>query len=141
MLAVASSRITTLVFLNTALTIQTSYFSPALKLPPSSVIYYSIDLFKPASFNRDSIRAGSAVPAGSQLNRRLASNRTGSYYITVILSLSFYKGTVAISTPSIRIYPPESSTILVSAKPMVDFPAPVRPTMPTLHPAVTLRFN
>ena len=38
---------------------------------------------------------------------------------------------VAISIPSIQICPWSSSTILKSAKVIEDFPAPVRPTIPT----------
>jgi len=47
----------------------------------------------------------------------------------------------AISTPSIAICPASSSTIRERAALMVDFPAPVLPTIPILSPPVILKLR
>lgn len=52
----------------------------------------------------------------------------------VILSLNDFNGIFEISIPSIEILPASISTILVSAKLNVLFPAPVLPTTPILWP-------
>jgi len=43
--------------------------------------------------------------------------------------------------PSISILPEQSSTILDIERHMVDFPAPVRPTTPTLVPGSTTKLR
>ena len=46
-----------------------------------------------------------------------------------------------ISTPSISIEPLHSSIIRERDKEIVDFPAPVLPTMPIFEPGVTVKDN
>ena len=46
-----------------------------------------------------------------------------------------------ISTPSIQIDPFSNSTILLMAKLIVLFPAPVLPTIPTFYPPSTLKLK
>ena len=67
---------------------------------------------------------------GSKLNLKLQLNKVGSWGITVILLLSYFNGTFAMSNPSIFIEPDKSSTILLRVKPIDVFPAPVLPTIP-----------
>ena len=58
--------------------------------------------------------------------------------MTVSLSLKNSRDMDEISIPSTRILPYSTSIILAIASPIVDLPAPVLPTMPTLAPASTL---
>lgn len=54
--------------------------------------------------------------------------------MTVILDLNSFKGTLAMSRPSILMEPDKSSTILLRVKPIDVFPAPVLPTIPIFYP-------
>lgn len=145
MLAVASSRITILFVRKIALQMQISCRSPELRfLPPSEITMLMprseasafSDLFskslRPALCRSSSIRFSSTRSNGSRLNLREPAKRVGSCGITVTFSLNFYRSILAISTPSISTWPPNSSTILLMLIQIVDLPAPVRPTMPIL---------
>jgi len=68
------------------------------------------------------------------LNLKLQLNRVGSWGMTVILDLNSFKGTLAMSRPSILMEPDKSSTILLRVKPIDVFPAPVLPTIPIFYP-------
>lgn len=57
--------------------------------------------------------------------------------MTVILALTSLSGRSLISTPSISIWPPAISTILLIDKQIVLLPAPVLPTTPIFSPAFT----
>ncbi len=52
----------------------------------------------------------------------------------MILDLKSLSPNSDVLTPSISIYPESASTILSSESIIEDFPAPVLPTIPTLHP-------
>jgi hypothetical protein len=141
MLAVASSNITTLLFLNIALHIHINYFSPELKLDPFSEIYIRIPFSslsskscKLALFNSSSILESDTFPSGSKLNLSVPVNIVGSYGITVILALNSFKSKSLILTPSTNILPSTISTILLNDKQIVLFPAPVLPTTPIFSP-------
>ena len=149
-LAVASSRIMILDLLRIALHMQINYFSPLLRLDPFSSIAYSIPLgslsiksYRLAflsSFIILSLLSESWVySVGSMLNMRVALNIDGSWGIIVIFSLKISKGTSAIFTPSINIWPENNSMILVKARAMVDCPAPVRPTIPIFSPGCAVK--
>mmetsp|Transcript_4856 Transcript_4856/g.650 ORF Transcript_4856/g.650 Transcript_4856/m.650 type:complete len:153 (-) Transcript_4856:2989-3447(-) len=81
-------------------------------------------------------------PVGSKFFLKLTLKMVGDCGIIEILYLSSYKLTFAISTPSIKIYPPLNSYILIKASIMEDFPAPVLPIIAILLPPghVKLRF-
>lgn len=68
------------------------------------------------------------------MNLRLQLNKVGSCGMTVILDLSSFRGTLAMSNPSILMEPDKSSTILLRVKPIEVFPAPVLPTIPIFCP-------
>lgn len=59
----------------------------------------------------------------------------------MILFLNQLSSIFEISSPLIRIYPDWASTILQRARQIVLFPAPVRPTIPTFSPALTLKLK
>jgi hypothetical protein len=64
-------------------------------------------------------------------------NNVGSYAMIVTFYRCSCRSIKLISWPSMSIYPECSSTILAKARLIVDLPAPVRPTMPTLCPGST----
>ena len=65
--------------------------------------------------------------------------RVGSYGIIVIFYLSYSREWSLILFPSIEIFPDSISMILVKAREIVLFPAPVLPTIPTLCPPSILK--
>ena len=74
---------------------------------------------------------------GSKFILSVPFKRVGSCGMMVTIERRVDKSMFAISIPLISIFPLSSSTILVKAFAKVDFPAPVRPTMPTLSPDST----
>ena len=70
---------------------------------------------------------------GSKLNLKDPLKIVGSYGMTVIFCLNSLNFNLLISMPSISIVPYSSSRILDSVNAIVDFPAPVRPTMPIFY--------
>lgn len=78
---------------------------------------------------------------GSRLNLSEPLNRVGSCDITVTFLLSIWRSILRISIPSISIFPPQSSTILERERQIVDLPAPVLPTTPTLVPGLTTKLR
>ena len=149
MFAVASSRTISLLFLSIALQMQISYLSPTLRLEPFSSIsksrpdywwscFWWSKLVRPAFSIILSIYSSLVFSDGSRLKRKLPRKSTGSWGMTVSLSLKNSRDMDEISIPSTRILPYSTSIILAIASPIVDLPAPVLPTMPTLAPASTL---
>ena len=63
--------------------------------------------------------------------------RHGSCGMKVIYWRSYFKLTLAMSIPSIKIEPPANSTNLDRAMLTVDLPAPVLPTIPIFSPLFT----
>lgn len=148
MLAVASSIKTILLFLRMALQIQMSCLSPELRLLP----FCSICCSRPLSslLTRSSSEASLRTSSnwfveqeswGSRLYLRVPSNRVGSWGMIAISSLRFWRLNWEISWPSISIQPESASTILQRASQMVDFPAPVLPTTPTLCLGMIVKFK
>ena len=144
--AVASSSITSLLFLKIALQMHMSYLSPTLRFAPFSSItkskpvspllcFYVSMFVRPAYVTIESIFSSATVLEGSKLYLNVPANRTGSYGITVSLSLRYSSERDEISTSSMTILPFSSSIIRAIARPNVDLPAPVLPTIPTFFPA------
>ena len=141
MFAVASSRITTLLFLRIALQMQINCFSPDERFwPPFSISCKSPrGLFEMSSSSWASsmiylIFLSEILFSGSILNLRVPVNRVGSWGITVMHERRYAKSTDRIFTPSMKIWPSSISTILPIARQIVLFPAPVRPTTPIFSP-------
>lgn len=171
MLAVASSRITTLFFLRTALQMHKRDFSPDERFSPPSWIYrlrrsemlcssvsesclfllfweeellfdsLFVKWSKPAFLRSSRISSSVALSYGSILNLKVPVNRVGSWGIIVIFSLSCSKEWSAMLFPSMRILPSSISTILVNARLIVLLPAPVLPTIPIFCPPLMLRLR
>jgi len=136
MFAVASSIKTTLLRLRRALAIQINYFSPALKFSPPALIWVSNPLRLSNNYlrlhytNVFIIWSSEYYCKGSMFSLMLPSNNYGSCRIIVIFYLSSSKLNFAILNPSIRIDPPANSSTRKIHKNIVDFPAPVLPTIP-----------
>ena len=96
---------------------------------------------RPARFSSRIISWSVSWPAGSILNLNVPVNKVGSCGMIVMLYLNLCSGISLILTPSTKIDPDSSSTILVKARLMVLFPAPVLPTMPIFWPASTSNDN
>lgn len=62
----------------------------------------------------------------------MPSNIVASYIIIVIFSRNYLRERVAMFTLSMSISPSIASKILSRLSVIEDFPAPVRPTIPTL---------
>lgn len=77
---------------------------------------------------------------GSILSLIDPSKTVESCIIIVIDSLNYLSDNALMSTLSISIYPCVPSNILKLLKVIVDFPAPVLPTMATFSPAYTVKF-
>lgn len=135
-MAVASSIKTIGLFLRTALAIQTSYFSPALKLSPWSSMWVSNPFLDSINSVRQHLlmaykTSSSLLKAnGSMLSLMVPLNNVGSCIIIVIDSLSYLNEIEEISWLSINNYPFKASKILKIVNVIVDFPAPVLPTIP-----------
>mmetsp|Transcript_23427 Transcript_23427/g.65389 ORF Transcript_23427/g.65389 Transcript_23427/m.65389 type:complete len:284 (+) Transcript_23427:329-1180(+) len=69
---------------------------------------------------------------GSRLDLMVPENSTGSCGMTAMLERSLARPNVLLSTPSMEIFPASNSTMRRMESINVDFPAPVRPTTPTL---------
>lgn len=147
MFAVASSITTTRFFSKMALQMHINCFSPELKFLPPSVIFIfkprsdsgfetvrSSISFNPAKTSNDSILSSETVLKGSRLKRREPINKVGSCGITVTFCRSVNKSISRMSIPSISIDPSSISTSRLTLRQIVDLPAPVLPTMPTLVP-------
>lgn len=78
-------------------------------------------------------------PFGSRLVRIVPSKRVGSWGIIDSRVRKSFNPISLISTPSIKIRPPDASTNRKSARTNVLFPLPVRPTTPTLVPPSMIR--
>ena len=74
-------------------------------------------------------------------SRIVPSNMAASYIISVMLDLSYYRLRFWISTPSIIILPSVGSSILSIVSVIVDFPAPVLPTIPILWFGLILKLK
>mmetsp|Transcript_33416 Transcript_33416/g.80893 ORF Transcript_33416/g.80893 Transcript_33416/m.80893 type:complete len:248 (+) Transcript_33416:214-957(+) len=159
--AVASSIMTTLEPFNKARAITSNCRCPTLKLLPPSVTSSANELMRVAvapkedklteevlpetalldvlykpTRRRTSYNASSEWSSkGSKLVRTVPEYKTGSCGITAMLARSFARPTCRVSWPSISMHPSASSTIRSNPTIKVDFPAPVRPTTPTLLPA------
>lgn len=77
--------------------------------------------------------------AGSRLSLNDPFIKVGSCSIIVIQDRRSFKGYYLISFWSIKILPSAASKILSKQLIRVDFPAPVRPTIPTFSPCLMLR--
>ena len=151
MLAVASSRITTLFFLRIARQMQINCFSPTdTLLPPSSIRICKPVLLvsplvsnssRPALFRRPKSYVFENLPSGSRFLRKVSLNSTGSWGITVSLDLKSLRFIYLMLAPSIKISPSEISMILLNARATVDFPAPLLPHKPTFCPFWILRLS
>ena len=151
-----------LFFLKMALQMQISYFSPELKFPPFSLISRSRPFFalpsldfgpsasslhllktspRPAFKSNWIISSSWSSPFGSILNLRVPVNNVESYGMMVMCSLTSSSFMLLMFRPSISILPDSNSTILVKARLIVLFPAPVRPTIPILWPAEISKDN
>jgi hypothetical protein len=73
------------------------------------------------------------VEKGSKLNLKDPLKIVGSYGMTVIFYRNSFKFNLLISKPSISIIPYSSSRILDRVNAIVDFPAPVLPTIPIFY--------
>ena len=117
-LAVASSRMTTLFFRKTALQMQIKDFSPEERLSPLSEIFKpnrseSERWSRPAFLRSCSISSSEHLPSGSMLNLKVPVNKDGSYGMMVTFLLSCSSEISLMFSPSISIEPPQISTILV----------------------------
>ena len=92
---------------------------------------------RPALSKSCSIAAFECSRNGSTLNLRVPVKSVGSYAMTVIFSLTWLMSISEMLMPSISMRPPHSSTMRERASDIVDLPAPVRPTTPTLMPGLT----
>ena len=126
---------------------QISCFSPVLKLEPDSDIGMSRPPLVEMRESREALPKSSKMvdselrPSGSRLNLRVPVKSVGSWGIRVILLLIRLSGSVAISTPSMSICPLSTSMILLMARLIVLFPAPVRPTTPIFSPGRTSKLR
>jgi len=59
----------------------------------------------------------------------------------VTMSRSFDSGMASMGRPSMRIVPGGGSKVRVIKASKVDFPLPVRPTMPSVSPSPTVRLT
>mmetsp|Transcript_1513 Transcript_1513/g.5191 ORF Transcript_1513/g.5191 Transcript_1513/m.5191 type:complete len:290 (+) Transcript_1513:401-1270(+) len=143
-LAVASSKHTTLVSRNSALTRQSICRCPAEKFSPYSATGASSP--RPCSptafFMRAASRANQSVSSlcslnGSRLSRMFPLNKMGSWGMHVIRDRKSFSEILDVSTSSSQIVPECISTSRQSATINVDLPLPVLPTMPTFSPALT----
>mmetsp|Transcript_6203 Transcript_6203/g.10389 ORF Transcript_6203/g.10389 Transcript_6203/m.10389 type:complete len:216 (+) Transcript_6203:106-753(+) len=132
--AVASSMIMIFARDSSARAMQSNCRCPTEKLDPFSVTLSSKEVMESES----SVRCNPSQTSwseylwkGSRLDRIVPENNTGSCGITAITDRSVFRPMVAIFTPSIRISPLSNSTKRSNAVNNDDFPAPVRPTMPT----------
>mmetsp|Transcript_13169 Transcript_13169/g.18231 ORF Transcript_13169/g.18231 Transcript_13169/m.18231 type:complete len:351 (-) Transcript_13169:4033-5085(-) len=78
---------------------------------------------------------------GSILNRIVPRNKTGSCGMIDNFSRRDQRPILVISTLSITILPPHSSTRRYRVTKREDFPAPVLPTMPTFSPGLTSKLS
>lgn len=107
-LAVASSIKTIGLFLSTALAIQTSYFSPALRLSPWSLIWVSNPFLDSINSVKQHLLIAYLTSSsvlwfkGSIFSLIVPLNKVGSCIIIVIDSLSYLNEIVDISWPSIN---------------------------------------
>jgi len=100
----------------------------------SSFFFLRMSSTRPA-FSSSLVQASSEFfSVGSRLNFKDPLKRHGSYGMIVIASLTCWRLILLMSTPSILIFPPQISMILVRARVIVLLPAPVLPTTPTLMP-------
>ena len=159
--AVASSSSTTLVGRSNARARQTSCRWPTLKLPPDSTTTASRPPGRPRtstsrwtslrtcqSASSANPQAGPLLPVlpttaaadGSRFCRSEPSKRIGSCGMTVIAFRSTGSGSEHVGMPSIVMQPLEGKS---RRKALIrdDFPAPVRPTMPTFWPASMLQLT
>mmetsp|Transcript_56341 Transcript_56341/g.164695 ORF Transcript_56341/g.164695 Transcript_56341/m.164695 type:complete len:219 (+) Transcript_56341:199-855(+) len=142
--AVASSRQNTCVPLSKALAKQSTCRSPTEKLrPPSATVRPRPSPMESTSSMREQRRRASQTspsvlnPNGSRFRRSSPEKRTGSCGTMVTFLRRIERPQVATSTPPSKIRPlsrPNSRNI---APMIVDFPDPVRPTMPTFSPAIS----
>lgn len=145
MLAVASSIRTSLLFLKIALAMHTSCFSPIDKLSPESEMrvsrpYLSLN----TSYRQHFFRVYNSIVSvyyflGSRFSRKVPSIMTGYWEMRVMLDLKSLSGMSIVFFPSIKMAPSVGSTILKIDEVIVDFPAPVLPTIPIFSPALTLK--
>lgn len=77
--------------------------------------------------------------SGSMLLLTVPWNRIGSWGMIPKRDLRSWSPSLQMSTPSIMMVPAEGSTSLKKTCIRVDFPLPVRPTMPILSPPLILR--
>ena len=136
--AVASSKTRIRFLRRIARAKHTSCLCPTDRLDPPSEIFKSNPEHKleMVSF---SFAASSALhstsslysPNGSRFFRKEPENKTGSWGMMEIFERKSCRPMVLVSIPSIKICP-SGSVSRNSAAISDDFPAPVRPTMPTL---------
>eukprot|EP00965_Chrysotila_dentata_P095179 3146420-Pleurochrysis_carterae.AAC.1 len=140
--AVASSSTRTRDCLSSARHMQTSCRCPTDRFAPRG----SIGICSPPLWASDASAHWSSAAHtsasvrssnGSRLARSVPEKSTGSCGMIESCLRSVLSAIVEISTPSIAMAPPESSTSLKSATRMDDLPAPVLPTSPTFSPART----
>lgn len=85
------------------------------------------------------ISSSEYCPRGSILLLTVPWNRTGSWGMMPKRDLRSWSPNLQMSTPSIMMVPAEGSTSLKKTCIRVDFPLPVRPTMPIFSPPLILR--
>mmetsp|Transcript_25960 Transcript_25960/g.77538 ORF Transcript_25960/g.77538 Transcript_25960/m.77538 type:complete len:237 (-) Transcript_25960:1589-2299(-) len=144
-LAVASSRHSTDVSLSRALARHSTCRSPTEKLrPPSATSEPRPPPKDSTNSRREQLRSASqspssaTAPKGSRFLRRSPEKRMGSCGTMVTLLRSSARPQAAMSTSPSRMRPLSRPTIRSSAPMMVDFPEPVRPTMPTFSPPTSV---
>mmetsp|Transcript_22585 Transcript_22585/g.38586 ORF Transcript_22585/g.38586 Transcript_22585/m.38586 type:complete len:259 (-) Transcript_22585:1086-1862(-) len=140
-LAVASSRHRILASLRMARVRHSSCRWPTLKLPPPSATGASSFMGSSAMrscmllcFSALQIIASVNWSKGSRLDRMVPWNSSGSCGMMVSFDRTSSSRRRWMSTPSIRICPASASTRRNSARSVVLFPEPVRPTSPTFVP-------
>mmetsp|Transcript_34713 Transcript_34713/g.82801 ORF Transcript_34713/g.82801 Transcript_34713/m.82801 type:complete len:280 (-) Transcript_34713:51-890(-) len=142
--AVASSRQSTRLCRNSARAKHSTWRSPTEKLePPSATAAPSPPSMPWTSSSKvhrrrtSQISASSHAPSGSKLRRSSPENRIGSCGTMVMLRRSSRKPTLVMSTPPKQMDPCSRGDRRNRALISVDFPEPVRPTIPTFSHAAT----
>mmetsp|Transcript_26193 Transcript_26193/g.64683 ORF Transcript_26193/g.64683 Transcript_26193/m.64683 type:complete len:202 (+) Transcript_26193:227-832(+) len=139
-LEVASSRISTLLRLSSALATHTSCLWPVDRFSPRSATWdcsppcvstYSLREALSSALHRSS---SSRSSKGSRFRRIVPANITGSWLTTDKALRRRASPSCEMSTPFSTILPPSSSSMRVIAATIVDLPAPVRPTTATFSP-------
>mmetsp|Transcript_21198 Transcript_21198/g.64680 ORF Transcript_21198/g.64680 Transcript_21198/m.64680 type:complete len:239 (+) Transcript_21198:505-1221(+) len=146
--AVASSRTRMRERLSSARAMHTNWRWPIDRLPPRS----SMGLSRPSGCSRigapmeHASRAAHSSASvrsskGSRFMRKVPVKSTGSCGIMASRERSSLSGNVAVSIPSMVMVPSRISPMRKSATRIEDFPAPVRPTIPTFSEGRMVKFK